>query len=183
MNYTVGQSAWLPVLIQDSSGNGITGIAYNATGLSVKYCVPGGTAQNLALASSNWQEVGRGMYLVLFTSTVLSTLGTFLYWVTCTGYLDYQGWLNISPDFEAIAMASGDEVGTVAWTHVVMKNGSPVEGATVSYYSDAGRTDLVPPAGTTDANGAATFLLAPGHYWVTVSITGDTDRLGEEDVH
>lgn len=75
------------------------------------------------------------------------------------------------------------EVGKVAWTHVVMKDGSPVEGATISYHSDAARTVLIPPSKTTNANGAATFLLDAGHYWVTVSIEGDVDRFGEEDVH
>lgn len=184
MDYVVNQPAWLPVLIQNSTTSaGVTGLAYGASGLAVGYMTPAGTVQTLTLTSANWKEVAQGMYLVLFPATILNTLGTFLYWATYTGATPYPAAINLTADLASLIQSQSNDVGRVAWTHVVLKNASPVQGAVVSYYSDAARTVLVPPAGTTDANGSATFLLDPGHYWVKVSISGESDRLGEEEVH
>jgi hypothetical protein len=87
----------LPVLMQDSAGAPVTGLAFGD--VSVKYAKEGDTSLTtkvLAADPVEWFEIGQGLYDILFTIAELNTIGFFKYVVTGGAALQYSGLMQIS---------------------------------------------------------------------------------------
>jgi len=73
---TAGQVTHLPVMMLDSAGAPVTGVTWNAAGMAVEIAKPGGafvvwaTAVGNAWATTNWAEVGRGLYRIIISGDV-----------------------------------------------------------------------------------------------------------------
>jgi len=73
---TAGQVTHLPVMMLDSTGAPVTGVAWDAAGMAVEIAKPGGafvawaTAVGNAWATTNWAEVGRGLYRIIISGDV-----------------------------------------------------------------------------------------------------------------
>ena len=72
------------------------GVAYNDPGLVVTYQKAGGSVITRTLVSSDWTEVGAGVYTLQIPTTELDTLGTFQVWVAYTGYVTYLNQLTVT---------------------------------------------------------------------------------------
>jgi len=87
----------LPVILIDDTTfkDEETGVVYNATGMTVRYAkeATGGahTWSTKTLSSGDWEELGHGEYLILFSTTELNTVGKFLYYCVADGILPYYG--------------------------------------------------------------------------------------------
>jgi hypothetical protein len=86
-------AAKLPVMMRDSSGNPVTGLA--DTDVVVKYQKQNGSLTTKTMSPSNWTEVGQGKYDISFTATELNTEGDFFYPVTGTGAEQFSGLARI----------------------------------------------------------------------------------------
>lgn len=78
-----------------------------------------------------------------------------------------------STQLAAIAASGSDPVGSATWTYTVTDSTThtPISGATVEVYSDAGCTTLVQTA-ISDSSGVATFRLLPGTYYILALAPG-----------
>jgi len=87
----------LPVLMLDSSGVPVTGIAWDdATPPTVNYAKEGDSSlTSLTLSAGNWIEIGQGVYEIAFTAGILDTKGKFIYLATGDGALQYSGLVEI----------------------------------------------------------------------------------------
>lgn len=82
-----GQTVRLPVMLLDTDGDPVTGVAYNAAGVTIEIAKPGealsawATVVGAAFATSNWAEIGRGNYDIILSgdvageAAVLNTVG------------------------------------------------------------------------------------------------------------
>jgi hypothetical protein len=67
---------YIPVGIADSvTGLGITGLAFNASGLSCKLAKSGLAATTKTLTAPDWVEIGNGWYYVKLSTSECDTLG------------------------------------------------------------------------------------------------------------
>lgn len=84
---SAGQTVRLPVMLLDTDGDPVTGVAYNAAGVTIEIAKPGSalsawaTVVGAAFATGNWAEVGRGNYDIILSgdvageAAVLNTVG------------------------------------------------------------------------------------------------------------
>lgn len=82
-----GQTVRLPVMLLDTDGDPVTGVAYNAAGVTIEIAKPGSalsawaTVVGAAFATGNWAEIGRGNYDIILSgdvageAAVLNTVG------------------------------------------------------------------------------------------------------------
>lgn len=82
-----GQTVRLPVMLLDTDGDPVTGVAYNAAGVTIEIAKPGSalsawsTVVGSAFATGNWAEIGRGNYDIILSgdvageAAVLNTVG------------------------------------------------------------------------------------------------------------
>jgi len=80
--------------LQDGA-NPITGVAYNATGLSVTYQKFGDAVKTKTLTSENWTEQGAGLYKLHLLSTECDTLGLLSVWVTYPSAMNVNNVYNV----------------------------------------------------------------------------------------
>ena len=116
MDAVQGQIAWLPGLLQDKdTGAGLKGVAWNASGLTVKYQKAGGTIQSKTLASGDWAEGVDGSYNIRFSISDLDTLGLFSYWLEHPQSTTYPGAVTIiaAPASDVAAESTLLSVGTI----------------------------------------------------------------------
>lgn len=84
---SAGQTVRLPVMLLDTDGDPVTGVAYNAAGVTIEIAKPGSalsawaTVVGAAFATGNWAEIGRGNYDIILSgdvageAAVLNTVG------------------------------------------------------------------------------------------------------------
>jgi len=83
MKYEVSKSAWIRIYLTDAEGNPKTGLTYSD--VSVRYIKYGQTSfTTKTLDTTNFRELGNGVYEVQFTGTELDTLGSFIIFVSPT---------------------------------------------------------------------------------------------------
>jgi hypothetical protein len=81
MKYEVNKSAWIRFFLTDAEGNPKTGLIYSD--VSVKYIKYGQTSfTTKTLDTTNFRELGNGIYEVQFTGTELDTLGSFIVFIS-----------------------------------------------------------------------------------------------------
>lgn len=87
-----GEETRIPIVLLDSNGDRVTGIAYNAAGMTVEYCKDGAsTFTPFVLASANWDEIGHGLYCILLRgntpaeAAILDTEGLLAWYIACDG--------------------------------------------------------------------------------------------------
>lgn len=91
-----GQVANVAVRLLDGSGNPVTGVLYS--GVTVKYAKAGATSfSTKVLASADWTELGYGIYVLNFSPTDMSTLGTFVYYLSGSGFVANWSTFDVSP--------------------------------------------------------------------------------------
>ena len=88
-------SLGLPVLLVDTNGDPVTGVAYDAAGLAVTYRKPGGAATPIVLTADNWHEQGGGAYEVDQPADLYDTAGYLYYWAECADCKTYPGALLV----------------------------------------------------------------------------------------
>jgi len=93
---SAGQTVRLPVMLLDTDGDPVTGVAYNAAGVTIEIAKPGSalsawaTVVGAAFAAGNWAEVGRGNYDIILSgdvageAAVLNTVGDLRVYVAFT---------------------------------------------------------------------------------------------------
>ncbi len=115
MNAIQGYIAWLPALLQDKdNGAGLTSVAWNASGLLVKYQKAGGAIQTKTLTSGDWVEGVDGSYNIRFSAVELNTLGLFSYWLEHPQSSTYPGAITViaAPASDVAAESTLLSVGT-----------------------------------------------------------------------
>ena len=66
-----------------------------AGSVTITYCKEGGSSWSAKTAIGNWDEIGKGVYDITWSTTDLNTLGTFKFVVECTGCLNYYGAVRV----------------------------------------------------------------------------------------
>jgi len=99
----------LPVLLVDSGGAVVTGIAVGS--VTVVTSKDGGALTVFTL-TGKWTELGQGLYTISFADTDLDTEGFFAYLVTVTGCDQYSGIMYVS-DWETTV----DSIASALTTH------------------------------------------------------------------
>ena len=96
MDFTNGVAHWLPVLIQDeTTGDGIEGIAFDDAGLLLTYQKPGGDVTTITPTAEQWIEGHEGVYQALYPASAFDTEGVLLYWSEYTDALVYPGAVEV----------------------------------------------------------------------------------------
>jgi hypothetical protein len=105
----ISVQAKVPVLLRDSTGAPITGVAHGD--VTVKYRKYGQTSFTAkAVDGSKWFEVGNGWYDILFTTTELNTLKDFNYIVTEASAIQWNGFAEIIPQEKSEAKTAIDSL-------------------------------------------------------------------------
>jgi hypothetical protein len=94
---------WFLIRIEDALGAGITGLAFNAAGLSAKLSKGAGAAATKTLTAPDWQEVANGYYWVRVTAAEADTLGPGALVVTYQGTDQAREFVVFAADVDAVA--------------------------------------------------------------------------------
>lgn len=150
MNATQRKAMWLPAQLTR------TGLTFDA--VTVKYQKSGGAVVTKTLTAEQWSEGVGGSYSIYFVSDELDTLGTFRYWVECTGTSTYPG--------VAFITEAGAGSGALEKTIRIVVKGQPIKDCEVWVTSDAAGKDKIAGPRLTDVLGMVTVFVDPGDYWV-----------------
>ncbi len=95
-NVTINTISTLTAVLVNSSNAPVTSLPYTA--VSVSYRKYGGSSfTSKSLSSSDWAEIGLGVYTVKFTATELNTLGALVWVVNSASTVQFVDIANVEP--------------------------------------------------------------------------------------
>jgi len=180
-----GETVRLPVMLLDTSGDPVTGVAYDAAGVTVAIAKPGASAfvawatlVGNAFATENWDEIGYGNYDIILSgdvageAAVLDTAGHLRVYVAFTATRGDTGIYKVVP-----ADTARDDQWTDARAAAITTVGTVVDAIQA-------KTDNLPdiPAATGDAmtlqDGAITAAVIAQHAIDADALAADLDSYG-----
>lgn len=115
----------LPVLLVDSGGAVVTGVAVGS--VTVVTSKDGGALTAFTL-TGKWTELGQGLYTISFADTDLDTIGFFAYLVTVTGCDQYSGIMYVDD-----ALPTDAENADAVWDEVISAGAHDVANSPAIY--------------------------------------------------
>jgi len=119
---TVGETVRLPVMLLDTSGDPVTGEAFDATGVTIEYAKEGDSSFTTfpTFATDNWDEVGYGLYEVILRQSdatelaLLDTEGHFKLYVKTDNTRGDVSLFKVNPSDVGREGADGDTLETLS---------------------------------------------------------------------
>lgn len=120
----------LVAILTDSEGIPVTNVAYSA--VTVRYKKSNSSTFTVkTILNADFTNNGEGVYEIQFTSSELDTLGSFVFTVAGSGFVQYTGLVNVVPESSDVSPAISTIPLCTLYGYIANPDGTPAENVTV----------------------------------------------------